>query len=130
MADLGSGCEGGPDVVGYVARVAAVLGVAPDSFSVELGDPSTAYLALAERLPDWPDHDVALLWHERTGWSVAIEINRGLAFVTLDRLRSSPSPPPSSVAVFASHPAATRCSSRLLLLPTQRVSSVLRRVIL
>lgn len=34
--------------------------------------PANAYVALDERLPGFPDHDVALLWDERSGWSAAI----------------------------------------------------------
>ena len=36
-----------------------------------------AYVALDGRLPDFPDHDVALLWNELTGWSAAVEDRRG-----------------------------------------------------
>lgn len=58
---------------GYVYAVAAALEVSPESSWCETGRLANAYVALDRRLPDFPDHDVALLWDEESGWCVAIE---------------------------------------------------------
>lgn len=53
-------------------------------------------MALDGRLPDFPDHDVALLWNELTGWSVAVEDRRG-ELVELTRRDGDPRPVPAAV---------------------------------
>ncbi|HEX7309237.1 DUF6292 family protein [Lentzea sp.] len=57
----------------YVREVVTGLGLRGDSSFVETQPRAAAYVALDGRLPDFPDHDVALLWDEATGWSVAVE---------------------------------------------------------
>lgn len=52
----------------YVAEVASALGVGPDSCTVNVNSPATVHLALNVTLPRYPGRNVALVWHERTGW--------------------------------------------------------------
>lgn len=60
-------------VARYVRQVSRGLGLRGDSSFVESEPRPSAYLALEGRLPGFPDHDVALLWDEQRGWSVAVE---------------------------------------------------------
>ncbi len=46
-----------------------------DAFYAQLEPTAGAYIALDRRLPDHPDQDVALVWDERYGWSLALETN-------------------------------------------------------
>ncbi|MET9633549.1 DUF6292 family protein [Lentzea sp. NPDC006480] len=60
-------------LIGYVHAVAAVLGLSPEATFCETGHPSAAYIALEQRVKQFPDRDVALLWDEESGWCVALE---------------------------------------------------------
>ncbi|WP_410599668.1 DUF6292 family protein [Amycolatopsis sp. lyj-90] len=51
------------------------LGMHGDAFYAQLEPTAGAYIALDRRLPDHPDQDVALVWDERYGWSLALETN-------------------------------------------------------
>lgn len=90
--------EAGRGLVHYIELVAAAVGAGRGGTLVSLELPATAYLALDERLPGYPDHDVALIWHERTGWSIGIESGREI--VTLGQLGGDVVPPPQLVARF------------------------------
>ena len=57
----------------YVRLVAEALGLSGEEWTVLLDNPVTVYLAIEQRLPACPDRDVALLWHEHHGWSLALE---------------------------------------------------------
>ncbi|WP_329049063.1 DUF6292 family protein [Amycolatopsis sp. NBC_01488] len=57
----------------YLAEVTAALGIGMESCTVDHDTPVSAYIALDQRLPGYPDRDVALLWDEVHGWSAAIE---------------------------------------------------------
>lgn len=57
----------------YLADVTTTLGVGLESCTIDHDLPVSAYVALDERLPGYPGHDVALLWDEAHGWSAAIE---------------------------------------------------------
>ncbi|MFI9817759.1 DUF6292 family protein [Saccharothrix variisporea] len=61
----------------YVERVGDALDLAGECWCCDAGPPATAYLALEGRLPSHPDRDVALVWDERQGWSVAVETGCG-----------------------------------------------------
>lgn len=62
---------------GYVRLVTAEVGLTGECSYVQAERPATAYLALDGRLPGFPDRDVALLWDEDGGWSVAVETHSG-----------------------------------------------------
>lgn len=57
----------------YVHAVAAGWRIGPEFCVVDAELPAWAYIALGWTLPRYPGRDLALLWDERTGWSVAIE---------------------------------------------------------
>ncbi|WP_434443431.1 DUF6292 family protein [Lentzea sp. E54] len=80
----------------YVGEVVLGLGLRGDSSVVETEPRVGAYLALDGRLPDFPDHDVALLWNELNGWSAAVEDRRG-ELVEVARLGGDPRPAPAAV---------------------------------
>lgn len=98
----------------YVRLVAEALDLDPGACTWDLNRPVGAYLPLNARLPDRPDHDLALTWNEEDGWSAALEFTTRLepvASLPGDRL-----PEPSAVAAFVAQllapGAATRPASR------------------
>ena len=58
---------------GYVHAVAGLLHISTEATAYEVSDTATAYLALSERSPGHPDHDLMLVWTERQGWALAVE---------------------------------------------------------
>ncbi|MDT8914922.1 DUF6292 family protein [Amycolatopsis sp. PS_44_ISF1] len=68
---------------GYLARVARAAGVGPESCTVDLGTPASAYIALDWRLGRFPGRDLALLWHEEHGWSAALDAAGGQDTIVL-----------------------------------------------
>jgi hypothetical protein len=85
----------------YVRLVGELLGLSGPSSYFQLESPVTAYLALEGRTPDFPDHDVALLWDEKRGWAAAIESQGGSELITLSYLGTDVLSPPQVVARFA-----------------------------
>ncbi|MFE0019892.1 DUF6292 family protein [Amycolatopsis sp. NPDC059021] len=86
---------------GYLAEVACLLGIGLESCVIDHDRPVSAYLALDIRLPQYPDRDVALLWDECRGWSIAIETHSGEDLIVLRYLGgSTPVPGPRRVARF------------------------------
>ncbi|MET9631926.1 DUF6292 family protein [Lentzea sp. NPDC006480] len=83
----------------YVREVVTELGLRGDSSFVETEPRAGAYVALDGRLPDFPDHDVALLWNERSGWSAAVEDRIG-ELVEIARLGGDPSPAAAAVVTW------------------------------
>jgi len=61
----------------YVELVTEALGYSGQAFHAQLESPAGAYIPLDERMPAFPDRDVALLWDERHGWCGAIETASG-----------------------------------------------------
>jgi hypothetical protein len=57
----------------YIELVADAVGLGDPSWFVQTDQPANAYIALAERLPLFPNRDVALLWDEDTGWALGLE---------------------------------------------------------
>ena len=55
----------------YVRQVVTGLGLRGDSSCIDAEPRVGAYVALDGRLPDFPEHYVALVWNELAGWSVA-----------------------------------------------------------
>jgi hypothetical protein len=88
------------DLRAYLAAVAAEVGVGPESATVDLGPPLSAYLAVDHRLPEHPDRDAALLWSERYGWAVAVETHSREDLIIVDHLDAPAVPPPARVARF------------------------------
>lgn len=62
---------------GYLTAVGAELGIGLESVTIDHDTPTSAYLALDTRLPDYPDRDMALVWDERHGWAAAVETHSG-----------------------------------------------------
>ncbi|MEU4805651.1 DUF6292 family protein [Actinosynnema sp. NPDC023587] len=83
-------------VRGYVRRVAEELRLSGDSSYVQVERPISAYVALDGRLPGFGDRDVALLWDEVTGWSLAVETRGGEDLVA--RFGADAVPEPSAIA--------------------------------
>ncbi|GAB2810428.1 DUF6292 family protein [Lentzea nigeriaca] len=84
----------------YVSDVVTAFGLRGDSSFVETEPRASAYVALDGRLPDFPDHDVALLWNELSGWSAAVE-DRGGELVVVARMAGDPRPEPTAVVHWA-----------------------------
>jgi hypothetical protein len=85
----------------YVREVVTGLGLSGDSSFVETEPRAAAYVALDGRLPDFPDHDVALLWNELTGWTAAVEDRFG-ELVEVARLGGDPRPSATAVVRWVS----------------------------
>lgn len=99
----------GPDVElrlqralrGYLDAVARELGVGLESCTLDIDLPTSAYLAVDRRLPDFPDRDLALLWDEECGWAAAIETHSGEDLIIVSYLDTDTvAPPPKLVARF------------------------------
>jgi len=71
---------------GYLSAVTSALGIGLESCTVDLDLPASAYVALDMRLDRFPGRDLALIWNERHGWSVAVETHRGGDLVVLSYL--------------------------------------------
>jgi hypothetical protein len=88
----------------YVNAVAAQWRIGPEFCVVDPEEPAWAYVALAWRLPRYPGRDVALLWDERTGWSLAVETNSGEDLIVVAGVGDSTVlPPPAGVRRFVDH---------------------------
>lgn len=102
----------------YVCRIATALGVGPESVCCELERPANGYLALDERLPDYPERDVALVWDAVHGWAVGFETGSGEDLLMFAYLGEDVLPEPERVVTFtkevlAGH-ATGECSPRQL----------------
>lgn len=85
----------------YLAEVTAALGIGMESCTVDHDTPVSAYVALDERLPGYPDRDVALLWDEVHGWSAAVETHSGEDMIVLRYLGGpTVTPPPARITRF------------------------------
>ncbi|WP_051773022.1 DUF6292 family protein [Saccharothrix sp. NRRL B-16314] len=82
---------------GYVRLVTEEVGLSGECSYVH-ADPAAAYLALDGRLPGFPDRDVALLWDEDGGWSVAVETHSGEDLIVCAYFGADILPPPAAVA--------------------------------
>ncbi|MCE6996591.1 DUF6292 family protein [Saccharothrix sp. S26] len=83
----------------YVSDVTRALGLSGECSCVQSdGSRLGAYLALDGHLPGFPDRDVALLWDEARGWSVAVESDSSEPPFVLARLRGPARPEPAAVA--------------------------------
>nr|WP_063779203.1 DUF6292 family protein [Kibdelosporangium sp. MJ126-NF4]CEL14317.1 hypothetical protein [Kibdelosporangium sp. MJ126-NF4] len=84
----------------YVASVAARLGIGMESCCVDTSRPSQAYIALDDRLEQFPGRDLALLWDEGTGWTAALDAGGDEEMVIVSRLYGEVLPDPGTVARF------------------------------
>jgi hypothetical protein len=86
---------------GYLDAVARKLGVGLESCTLDKDLPTSAYLAVDRRLPEFPDRDLAMLWDEVHGWAVAIETHSGEDLIVVSYLDTDTvTPPPGLVARF------------------------------
>jgi hypothetical protein len=84
----------------YVRLVAEELGCSGDAFSVETEAPVSAYLPLEDRVPAFPERDLALLWTPSHGWHVAVETASGEDLIVLSYVDDDVLPPPAEVAAY------------------------------
>ncbi|MEV8443723.1 DUF6292 family protein [Actinosynnema sp. NPDC051121] len=96
----------------YLRLIARRLGVDLESCWYECAPDATAYIALDQRVPRHPDHDLALVWDEHTGWCAGIEVGCGADLVPLTYLGPPVLPPPEAVTVFVSDLVAGRRADR------------------
>jgi hypothetical protein len=102
------------DLWAYIASVAAQLGVGLESCCLDTDEPATVYLALDDRLAEFPDRDVALLWNAKTGWSVAVETATGEDLLVVAALKAGVLPEPAVVARFVTEVGRARPARRHL----------------
>lgn len=100
--ELESWSQPGRGLREYFRLVADACG-SGEAFSVRLERPLTGYIPI-EGKRVLPEVDVALVWHERTGWRAVLEPPTNNDLVTLSYLDSSVCPPPAEVAEFAADP--------------------------
>ncbi|MFI9811471.1 DUF6292 family protein [Saccharothrix variisporea] len=84
----------------YVRQVSTALGLSDEQFCVDHNPPATAYLALDARLPHWPDREVALLWDQHYGWSLAAETHSGEDLLVHAHYDAALAPPAAEVAAW------------------------------
>ncbi|EOD70247.1 DUF6292 family protein [Amycolatopsis vancoresmycina] len=87
-------------LTGYLAAVSAAVGVGEESCTLDLDAPTSAYIALDERLSRHPGRDMALLWDERHGWAFAMETHSGEDLLVLAYLGGELVPSPARVRGF------------------------------
>jgi hypothetical protein len=93
----------------YISAVARLLGVPPDAMYHEVGDLASAYIALPCRHPLFQEHDLMLVWDERHGWSVGLEIDTLDGPVILSYLGPDPLPTPGRVRHFVDEVVVGNC---------------------
>lgn len=81
----------------YLRLITEALGLRGECSYVQSQHPMGVYLALDGRLPGFPDHDVALLWDEESGWSAAVESAGGNELTVVDHLGQQVLPAPGAV---------------------------------
>ncbi|SNR28677.1 hypothetical protein SAMN06265360_101247 [Haloechinothrix alba] len=84
----------------YVHAVAKALDVPVEGTTCEVSDTATAYLALATRLANYPDHDLMLVWSEQHGWEAAVETEPGVVTEVIAYFGDEPLPEPGQVLAF------------------------------
>lgn len=82
----------------YVRAVAREWGIGAEFCVIDAEPPAWAYLPVAWRLPRYPGRDLALLWDERSGWSLVIETDSSQNLIVVAGLgEESVVPAPSTV---------------------------------
>ena len=84
----------------YVQLVSHALGLRGECSYLHTDEPASAYIALEGELRNFPSHDVALLWDENYGWSIAIETDSGVDLLVVAHLGQDVLPPPETVAAW------------------------------
>jgi hypothetical protein len=84
----------------YVRLVAEAVGAGSSAWCCEVDARSTAYVALEGRIALYPDHDVALVWDERTGWAAAVESASSDDLLLIAYLGDDVLPSPRQVAQY------------------------------
>ncbi|HEY4021502.1 MAG TPA: DUF6292 family protein [Pseudonocardiaceae bacterium] len=82
---------------GYFAIVAAALGIGLESCTLDTDSPASAYLAVDQKAAAFPERDVAVLWDQRHGWSVAVETHSGEDLIVLAYLDTDTVVPPADL---------------------------------
>jgi hypothetical protein len=85
----------------YVQCVAAGLGLGAAATYCEMAEQPSAYIALDDRVPGWPDQDAALVWDLDHGWAVSVEIRAGDDLLIVAYPGAPLVPPPRAVIAFA-----------------------------
>lgn len=88
------------EISAYVAEVSSAAGVGPESCTLDLDRPMSAYIALDGRLAAYPGRDTALVWDERHGWSFTVETHSGEDLLVVAYLGGERVPPPGAVREF------------------------------
>lgn len=84
----------------YVRLVAEELGCSGDAFSVDTEAPVSAYLPLDDRVPAFPERDLALIWTPLHGWYAAIETASGEDLIVVSYAGDEVLPSPAEVAMY------------------------------
>jgi hypothetical protein len=84
---------------GYLAIVATALGIGLESCTLDIDTPVSAYLAVDHRTDSLPERDLALLWEEHHGWSIAAETHSGEDLIVLGYLATDTVVPPVELVV-------------------------------
>lgn len=92
----------------YVGLVADAVGVSAAAAAVQLDDPVNVYLPLQRCVDGYPDHDLALLWDERCGWLLAVEVPGTVRLTLLGYLAGTLLPAPHVVADYVTRAGAGR----------------------
>jgi len=82
----------------YLDDVLDAAGLSGYGFTDHVDESRSAYVAIDGRVTGFPDHDVALLWDQDEGWSVAAEDPSDGSLVVIDRLTGGPRQAPAAVA--------------------------------
>jgi len=84
----------------YVRLVAEELGCSGNAFWVDTEAPVSAYLPLDDRVPAFPERDLALIWTPTHGWYAAIETASGEELVVVSYAGDEVLPSPAEVAAY------------------------------
>ncbi|MFC4003285.1 DUF6292 family protein [Prauserella oleivorans] len=85
----------------YVGAIVDAFDTRPEYTCSASTTPASAYVALDDRLPDFPDRDLALVWDEKQGWAAAIETHSGEDLIIVSYLGGQdPVPEPRRVVRF------------------------------
>ena len=84
----------------YVRLVGKALGLRGECSYVQADEIAHAYIALDGHHPRFPGHDVALVWDERRGWSVAVETHSGEDLLVVGHYGRDALPAPRVIAAW------------------------------
>jgi hypothetical protein len=96
--DLDSDSKAAHGLRRYVRLVAEAIGIGAEASTIQFDHPVSVYLALDRCFTEPTEHDLALLWHERHGWSLAAEVNGETDLHVLGYLAFGVLPSPRAVA--------------------------------